>query len=134
MPYEYIVMDVDTGRDTPSTKHALENADIIVVVTTQSARALETTKSRASYLPKEKVMYLVNHYSPHIDELRNAVKRLGAARRDVLPLRHADVIAKLCNAGRLQTLASVIKRETLPGLERELAALSEAITKRRATR
>jgi hypothetical protein len=52
----------------------------------------------------------------------------------VLSLRHADVIAKLCNAGCLQTLASIMKRETLPGLERELAELAEAITKRRAVR
>lgn len=106
LPYDYTVIDIDTGLEHYLTKTCLKLSDTIVIVVNQN---IETYKRLHGWISKthvkkmfkdKKVFYMVNHYDTSAS--KNLSSSLKVSSKQILTLRHNPILQRKCNEGDIQ--------------------------------
>ena len=110
MPYQHIVLDVNTDTGSQLTKKAIELSDEIIIVINQNKCLEEKTKKLLSKFSNKSVSVMINLYDASIG--RSIVtSKLGVRSGKVLTLSYSPYIRRLGNFGRLEEVFEMAKNK-----------------------
>ncbi|WP_239617494.1 hypothetical protein [Cohnella mopanensis] len=111
--HEIVITDVTTEIYDEVTQSVIDNADLIIMVLTQSKDvgdklAYWETAEVIKHLNAKGLVYVFNQYDPYVEAFRETTKRLGLRHRRCAKISYNPFIRRTSNRGNLQSILSFI--------------------------
>lgn len=120
LPHDLIITDVNSELYEATTQKVLEEADIVIVIISQSMDVvgkLRRWKESEFFPDPAKVVYVINGYDVNVSAAREVANKIGIKYTKVTKLSMNPFIRKMSNAGKLTELLKYIFEKDIRVIE-----------------
>lgn len=111
LPHDLIITDVNSEPYEATTQKVLDQADLVVVVISQSMDVVGRFRRwrESEYFPDpSKVVYVINGYDSNVSAARDVAKKIGIKYTKVSKITMNPYVRKMSNSGKLTELLTPI--------------------------
>jgi Flp pilus assembly CpaE family ATPase len=120
LPHDLIITDVNSEPYEATTQKVLEEADLVIVVISQSMDVLGKLRrwKESEYFPDPaKVVYVINEYDANVSAARDVANKIGIKYTKVTKFSMNPFIRKMSNTGKLTELMTHILKKDIRVIE-----------------
>jgi len=114
MPYQHVVIDVDSNITSLMTNTAIHHSDIILITINGNYNVKKYVDNLFDKvdLKNKRIIYIVNNYDPIISSLDKIAKLYSIKRKDIITLHYNPYIQRCCNKSVMEdAFISAIKKD-----------------------